>query len=194
MKPWNCVRINDIWWHHNTETFSALLILFEGNPLVTGGFSHKGPIIPRFVYSVLFWTSCSINSRVAIDLRCHDAHIYEITVPTTAESGNNAIPWQECDGDTHEISKLRMYLTPYFDGLVQDCSNPIALARGLLQSCTYPFISLLYITQDCGNPIALAMGLRQSCTKPLISLLYITPLCPKWLHIFLTDLSQISKQ
>ena len=32
------------------------------------------------------------------------------------------------------------YLMPYIDGLVQDCSNSIALAMELLQSCMKPSI------------------------------------------------------
>ena len=33
------------WWRHGKETLSALLILCEGNPVVTGGSLHKGPVI-----------------------------------------------------------------------------------------------------------------------------------------------------
>ena len=32
------------WWHHQMETFSALLVLCEGNPPVTGGFPSKRPV------------------------------------------------------------------------------------------------------------------------------------------------------
>ena len=37
------VRITNMlsWWHHQMETFSMLLALCEGNPLVTGGFPSK---------------------------------------------------------------------------------------------------------------------------------------------------------
>ena len=44
------------------------------------------------------------------------------------------------------ISHLQFYpytpslVWPYIDGLVQDCSNSIALAMELLQSCTKPSI------------------------------------------------------
>ena len=36
------------WWHHQMETFSALLDLGEGNPLVTGGFPSQRPVTRSF--------------------------------------------------------------------------------------------------------------------------------------------------
>ena len=36
------------WWHHQMATFSMLLALCEGNPLVTGGFPSKRPVTQSF--------------------------------------------------------------------------------------------------------------------------------------------------
>ena len=35
-------------WVHEMETFSGLLDLCEGNPLVTAGFLHKRPVMRTF--------------------------------------------------------------------------------------------------------------------------------------------------
>ena len=36
------------WWRHQTETLSALLVLREGNPSVTGGFPSQRPVTRTF--------------------------------------------------------------------------------------------------------------------------------------------------
>ena len=36
------------WWRHQMETFSALLVLFEGNSPVTGEFPSQGPVTRTF--------------------------------------------------------------------------------------------------------------------------------------------------
>ena len=36
------------WWHHQMETFSALLALCEGNPPVIGGFLSQKPVMRSF--------------------------------------------------------------------------------------------------------------------------------------------------
>ena len=63
----------------------------------------------------------------------------------------------------------------HFDGLLQDCSNCIANALELLQSCTKPLILPRHknvdgSVQGCSNSSALAVELLQSCTKPLMFL------------------------
>ena len=40
--------INVSWWPHQMETFSALLTLCDGNPLVTGGFPPQRQVTRRF--------------------------------------------------------------------------------------------------------------------------------------------------
>ena len=40
------------WWHHQMGTFSALLVLCEGNPLVTVGFPSRKTVTPNFDASV----------------------------------------------------------------------------------------------------------------------------------------------
>ena len=66
------------WWRHDIETLSASLPLCEGNPPVTGGFpSQRASDVDRWsLFSLLSsWTSCMANSRVARDLKCHDARV-----------------------------------------------------------------------------------------------------------------------
>ena len=48
--------------------------------------------------------------------------------------------------DTH--AGVYIFLYEYIDGLVQDCSNSIANALELLQSCTKPTISLYSIVAN----------------------------------------------
>ena len=44
------LSINHIstWWHHQMETFSALLAFYDGNSLVTGEFTSQRPVTWRF--------------------------------------------------------------------------------------------------------------------------------------------------
>ena len=63
------------WWYHDMETLSALLVLCEGNPPMTGGrFPHKGPVMQRFsIVFVYCLNKQSIKqSSFPGDLRCHD--------------------------------------------------------------------------------------------------------------------------
>ena len=62
------------------ETFSALLILCEGNPPVTGGFPSQRPVTRSFVvFFDMCWTNGWADNRDAGDLRRHPAH-YDVTV------------------------------------------------------------------------------------------------------------------
>ena len=36
------------WWHHQMEKIFTLLILYEGNPMVTGGFPSQRPVMWSF--------------------------------------------------------------------------------------------------------------------------------------------------
>ena len=49
------------WLHHQMETFSALLALCEGNPLVTGGFLSQRPVMWSFD---VFFELC-LNKRLS---------------------------------------------------------------------------------------------------------------------------------
>ena len=69
-----------IWWHLQMETFSALLALCEGKPLVTSGFPHKGQRGRASMFSLICtWTNVWANNQDASDLRCHCTH-YDVTV------------------------------------------------------------------------------------------------------------------
>ena len=62
-------------WCHQMETFSVLLALCEGNPLVTGEFPSQRPVTRSFD---VFFDLC-LNNRDTADLRCHHAY-YAVTV------------------------------------------------------------------------------------------------------------------
>ena len=47
------------WWHHQKETFSVLLSICEGNPLVTNGFPLQRPVTGSF--DVFFYLHLSIQ-------------------------------------------------------------------------------------------------------------------------------------
>ena len=68
------------WWHHQTETVSALLVLCAGNSPVTGNSPHKGQWRRALMFS-LFCARINdwVNNREAGDLRRHRAH-YDVTV------------------------------------------------------------------------------------------------------------------
>ena len=71
----------DSWWHHQMETFSALLAFWVGNSLVN--YPHKGQLCRALIFSLICaWTNVWVNNRDAGDLRRHRAH-YDVTVMYT---------------------------------------------------------------------------------------------------------------
>ena len=87
MSRWNCsmhryvpVWIWGAWWCHQMETLSALLALCEGNPLITGGFTLKRPVMHSLMFS-LICTSTNVwaNKWNAGELRRHQDP-YDVTV------------------------------------------------------------------------------------------------------------------
>ena len=70
------------WWRHQVEAFSALLVLCEGNPPVTGGFPSQRPVRRSFGgFFIRTWTNDWANNRDAVDLRRHRAD-YDVTLIT----------------------------------------------------------------------------------------------------------------
>ena len=67
------------WWHHQMKTFSTLLALYEGNPLVTCGFPSQRPVMLSFDASVDLrlnkWLSKQLRSQwfetPSCSLWCH---------------------------------------------------------------------------------------------------------------------------
>ena len=58
------------WWHHQMETFSALLALCTGNSSVTGGFPAQMPVTRSFDVSLICACMNSwVNTREAGDFR-----------------------------------------------------------------------------------------------------------------------------
>ena len=71
------------WWYHQMETFSALLVLCEGNPPVTMDYHHKGQWRGALMFSLICaWTNGWANNWDAGDLRHHCA-LYDVTVIST---------------------------------------------------------------------------------------------------------------
>ena len=80
----------------------------------------------------------------------------------------------ECHRTPQMCEDLLQLLQDLNAYLVQDCSNSIANALELLQSCTKPWrlssLTDMYenlLVQDCSNSIANTLELLQPCTKPL---------------------------
>ena len=68
------------WRRHQMETFSALLALCEGNPLVTGEFLSQRPVTRSFdVYFELRLNKILSKQSWAGDLRRHRSH-YDVIV------------------------------------------------------------------------------------------------------------------
>ena len=68
------------WWHHQMETFSALLAICAGNSPVTGEFPVQRPVKQSFdVFFICAWMNDWLNNREAGDLRRYRVHC-DVTV------------------------------------------------------------------------------------------------------------------
>ena len=68
------------WWRHQMETFSALLVLCERNPPVTGVFPSQRPVTRSFgVFFDVRMNNGWANNWDVDDLRRHRTH-YDVTV------------------------------------------------------------------------------------------------------------------
>ena len=78
------------WWRHQMETFSVLLAFCDSNPMVTGGFPHKGQWHRVWLFPLrCAWTNVWTNSGSTIDL------------------GHNMSLWQHCNAPCE--SRLGLY-------------------------------------------------------------------------------------
>ena len=72
----NTLEILQSSWHHQMETFSAVLAISAGNSPVP----HKGQWRGALMFSLICdWINYCVNNRKAGDLRCYHAH-YVVTV------------------------------------------------------------------------------------------------------------------
>ena len=72
---WQIHQHNNIWRHHQIETFSGLLALCVGNSPVTGEFPTQRPVTRSFDFSLICaWINGRVNNREAGDLRRHRSH------------------------------------------------------------------------------------------------------------------------
>ena len=99
------------WWRHQMEIFSALLVICEGNSSVIGEFPSQRPVALSFD---VFFDLC-LNRRLS------------------------------------KQSRRRWFETP---------------SRPLWRHCNYGVGCVCNLVEDCSNSIANAMELPQSCTKP----------------------------
>ena len=106
------------------ETFSALLAICAGNSPVTGEFPTQRPVTRSFDdFLICVWINGWENNREASDLRCYRTH-YDVIV-MSMQHGPISDDNTYCTGLKEHINGLRL-----------DCSNSIANALELLQSCT----------------------------------------------------------
>ena len=76
-------RVLCTWWCHHMETFSALVALCEGNPLVSGRFPSQRPVARALKFALICaWTNNWANNRETGDLRRNRAR-YDVTVMRT---------------------------------------------------------------------------------------------------------------
>ena len=78
MRQHKCIAA---WWHHQMDTFSALLALCAGNSPVTDEFPAQRPLTRSFDFFSLICAQTNgwVNNRDAGDLRRHGAH-YDVIV------------------------------------------------------------------------------------------------------------------
>ena len=70
----------ELWWRHQMETFSALLVLCVRNSPVTREFPAQGQWGGALMFSLIcVWINDWVNNREAGDLRRHRAH-YDVIV------------------------------------------------------------------------------------------------------------------
>ena len=69
------------WWNQDGVMFSTLLVICEGNPLVSNGFpsqrtSNKGSVFALLFSHVSYWTNCWVASK----LICHDITVLLVSL------------------------------------------------------------------------------------------------------------------
>ena len=142
------------WWRLQMKTFSALLALFCGEFTGHRCIPRPKPVMELWwFFFICTWINGWVNNREAVDLRRNRAH-YNVTVICLLCFGlfDNvccflwwiSVTWffdMFCLFPWHRdnLRPNRLNLND-IDGLVQDCSNSIANALELLQSCTKPSI------------------------------------------------------
>ena len=103
------------WWHHQMETFFALLALCAGNS------PHKGQWCGALMFSLICaWINAWVNNHETGDLRRHRAHyeIYDVIVMIQPST--------------------EIMLTYLKNSLTQSCGISSELAMKISQSCSLP--------------------------------------------------------
>ena len=88
------LEFGESWWHHQMETFSALLAICAGNSPVSGEFPpHKGQWHGALMFSLICtWINGWVNNGEAGDLRPHRTH-YDVTVMIASPSLRAWLLW-----------------------------------------------------------------------------------------------------
>ena len=100
----------DTQWYDDMGTLWVLLTFCKGDPLVTCGSPHKGPVKKGHgVFGAVSWTYCWTNSRVCVDLKRQDTHVTSFQCIYHQDSTND-----EDAGGLWYIPKTR-YVTDNLD-------------------------------------------------------------------------------
>ena len=109
------------WWRHHTETFSAVLVLCEGNVPVTDGYpSQKASNAFLIISFILAETNGQTNNRVARVLRRHHAYCDVIVLNVSAVPTEGFVWLGEdicgySDDQKHMMEKKELFYTDILD-------------------------------------------------------------------------------
>ena len=135
---WQC----DPWWHHQMETFSALLALCVGNSPVTGEFPSQRPVTRRFV--VFFDLRPNKRLSKAGDLRRHRGHYDVIVMTVTKKACTRCVPVRSF-GPRHQ-KHLEQRQPMWREQSIISTSNNVMPTR-----LSFPIRSFLFMLPDVSS-------------------------------------------
>ena len=105
--------VENIWWRHHMETFSALLDLLLGNSPVPMNSPYKGQWRGALMFSLICaWINDWVNNREAGDLRRHRGH-YDVNV-IYKDIGETVSPTDDAFPDPRTFAFGCNKITPKF--------------------------------------------------------------------------------
>ena len=93
-----CCGWNYIWWRHDIDTLSALLVLCERNLPVTGNAYHKGPVTWNFIF-------VDISLKNYICRWCCNVMIHVMICQHTVRCRYNAVNFLTKNHKRHPIAR-----------------------------------------------------------------------------------------
>ena len=126
LSTWQSVAYNKHipWWHHQMETFSALLAICAGNSPDQWHGALMFSLISAWIYG---W----VSNREASDLRCNHTH-YDVIVM--------------CKMFLYSHSNCSEYHHDDIDGLVQDVTPLLMHWSNIFHALTLRYNPLIFIT------------------------------------------------